>query len=512
MHRRHFIKLAAAAAGSLVLPGCATYAPVPALRFAAMDEPPFFGLARSLREEHDYIAEVEGRLPPQLCGTLFRNGPGLFERGGFVKRALLDGDGMVQSFDFAQGSVRYRNRFVRTRKFVREEAAGRFLYPTWSTQAPGGWLANLFPEERVENQAGITAILSNGRLYAFDESALPYELDPQTLETRGISTLGLPPGFTIYAAHSKIDPLNGDWIHFGIRYGRDPQIHITIFRADGSLRRHRIIPLPRFVYIHDFFVTRRRIVLSLHPAMIDLFRFLAGFRSLAKSLRWRPEEGNLLLVIEREGEEPPLFLETEASFMWHAVNAFDDGEGIVADFVGYRNPDHFIGRDPTIFAVMEGREGEHRFPGELVRYRIDPTRKRLERELLHPGSFEWPRINDCRRCLGYRYAYLLAARPGDFFWSFLERRDMRSGASVRFDFGPGRYCTEPVFVPLAGKEYDPARQEEPGFVLSEVYDAAERKSFLAVFDAERIADGPLARVLLSHHVPFSFHGFWNAGG
>jgi len=131
-----------------------------------------------LREEFSYEAGVEGKIPAELRGTLYRNGPGLFDRGGLRKRSLLDGDGMVQAFRFHERGVHYRNRFVRTAKFVAEEASGSFVYPSWSTQAPGGFLANFMGAGRIKNQAGVTVYLWKGRLYAFDEMGLPYELDP----------------------------------------------------------------------------------------------------------------------------------------------------------------------------------------------------------------------------------------------------------------------------------------------------------------------------------------------
>ena len=40
----------------------------------------------------------------------------------------------------------------------------------------------------------------------------------------------------------------------------------------------------------------------------------------------------------------------------------------------------------------------------------------------------------------------------------------------------------------------------------ELYDGGTRRSSLAVLDAARIGDGPVARLLLEHHVPVSFHG------
>ena len=110
-------------------------------------------LCSSLRVEHDYRPRVEGALPAGFEGRLYRNGPGLFERNGYHKQHLLDGDGMLQCFDFSAAGVHYRNRFVRTEKFIAEETAGAFIYPTWTTRAPGGTVANF--GGRIKSQAGV---------------------------------------------------------------------------------------------------------------------------------------------------------------------------------------------------------------------------------------------------------------------------------------------------------------------------------------------------------------------
>src|SRR5512142_3043014 len=119
IRRREFLQLAGAAICTLTLPGCANSPPLQKDAIPDFGGPdrPWLGLATSLHEEHDYAGPVEGRLPAELRGTLYRNGPGLFDRGGLRKRTLLDGDGMVQSFCFHKEGVRYRNRFVRTPKF-----------------------------------------------------------------------------------------------------------------------------------------------------------------------------------------------------------------------------------------------------------------------------------------------------------------------------------------------------------------------------------------------------------
>lgn len=511
LSRRQLLALTAQAATTLALPGCASSPPLRNDNFVDLGDAtrPYLGLATSLHKEYDYPAKVEGTLPPQIRGTLYRNGPGLFDRGGQRKRNLLDGDGMVQAFTFTDAGVRYRNRFVRTKKYLDEQAAGQYIYPSWSTQAPGGFLANFLGTGLLNGQAGITVYPWRGKLYVFDECSLPYELDPVSLHTSGIARFGLPDGFTIYAAHAKFDPVTGEWVHFGVLYGPKPKLHITIFGPDGSLRFHRMMPMPRNVYLHDWFVSQHHVVLSLHPMEISFWSVFLGRASLLDSLSWRPERGNLVIVLERRGAAAPLLLETEARFMWHSLNAFNDGEYIVADFVGYQNPDHFVGPDPVSSAVMQGRRGKNKYPGELRRYRIHMGSRKIREELLSVGGYEWPRVNELHRCYDYRFGYLTKARPGDFFWTMVCRIDLRTGRTETYDFGTGCYIMEPVFVPLPGRNYQP-QGEEPGFLLAEGYDGETKRGFLAILRAENVGAGPIAIVHLEHHVPFSYHGWWNA--
>ena len=132
INRRQFSQsLALGAAGlGLGMHGTATHSS------SATEAPWQSLLATNLDSEYDYIAEVEGTIPTTLRGCLYRNGPGLFERDGFRKATLLDGDGMIQAIEIGDGKVRYRNRFVRTDKYLAEQEAGRFLMPTWTTRAP----------------------------------------------------------------------------------------------------------------------------------------------------------------------------------------------------------------------------------------------------------------------------------------------------------------------------------------------------------------------------------------
>ncbi|TAG77233.1 MAG: apocarotenoid-15,15'-oxygenase, partial [Betaproteobacteria bacterium] len=76
---------------------------------------------------------VEGKLPRELSGRFYRNGPANFERGNERYQHWFDGDGMVQQFTFDGSRVSHRGRYVRTEKYLAEQAAGEFLVPAFGT-------------------------------------------------------------------------------------------------------------------------------------------------------------------------------------------------------------------------------------------------------------------------------------------------------------------------------------------------------------------------------------------
>ena len=69
---------------------------------------------------------LEGSVPNDLRGTLFRNGPGRQERGGVRYGHPFDGDGYVQRIAFTDEGVHVQGRFVQTAGFVAEEARRRW--------------------------------------------------------------------------------------------------------------------------------------------------------------------------------------------------------------------------------------------------------------------------------------------------------------------------------------------------------------------------------------------------
>lgn len=364
--RRSFVKVLSAAAAPLWLPACGGSDGEPAAasypRLANANPLGFVGHLQN-GIEGSYEPAVTGKLPAGLRGTFYRNGPGVFSRGAERKGAITDGDGMIRMYRFDAGRVSYRSRLVQTDKLREEQAAGRFIYSTWTSPLPpGGTRTQTSP-----NQAGVTTVVRNGKVYAFDEGHAPWTLDPSTLESIATDNIGI--SNPELKAHFRVDARTGEWILFDTLFGPDAPSHSAyIVSADGRTTSRRTIAVGADVplsYIHDFFVTSSSVMFHLQPAIPDFAKLEQGV-PFARSLAWKSEEGTKLVVLSRAGDVEPFIFETDSRWMWHSVNAYDRGNEIVADFVGYDTPDHFLGigaAEPAWYAYMKGRAGSFVNPG-----------------------------------------------------------------------------------------------------------------------------------------------------
>src|SRR5207237_881654 len=118
---------------------------------------------------------------------------------------------------------------------------------------------------------------------------------------------------------------------------------------------------------------------------------------------------------------------------------------------------------------------------------------------------EFPRIDDRLAGFKHRYGYFAASDRTNtgFGFSRLTKRDYAKNASEKFTLGPNTSPGEPVFVARDGKS-----GELDGWLLSVWYDGNSDRSELVIQDAADFTSRPVARVKVSHRVPFGFHGNW----
>ena len=516
--RRSFVKVLSAAAAPIWLPACSGGDPAADEQaielYPRLERADPLGFVGHLQNgiEGGYEPAVTGKLPAGLAGTFYRNGPAVFTRGTERKGSIADGDGMIRMYRFNGGKVTYRSRLVQTDKLREEAVAGKYLYSTWTSPLPPG--GKRMDGDRSPNQAGVTTVLRNGKLYAHDEANPPWTLDPTTLESVAIDNVGVDNPFGM-KAHFRVDAKTDEWILFDTQFdAAQPSHSAYIVSADGKTTTRRTIPVGAGVplcYMHDFFVTGASVMLHLQPAIPDFAKLSQGV-PFGTSLTWQAGDGTKLAILARAGDIEPIIVETDSRWMWHSVNAYDRGNEIVADFVGYDTPDHFIktaGREPAWYAYMQGRTGSYVNPGKLRRLVVNKTTKRAREDILDAGNNEFPVVDKRVHCHEHRDIYFLQAPGAALWWSRVVRFDAQNGASEGYDFGPGYYLNEPSFAADASQPVNLAARAE-GWLLVPVFEAATGISSLAIFRANALADGPIASVRLRTQDPFAFHGSWQA--
>ena len=452
----------------------------------------------TLPDEHDYVVdEIEGRLPEGLVGTLYRNGPGRNEIGGRPYAHLFDGDGLLSQFAFDGTRVHYRNRFVRTTHYLAERAADTPVLRNYGQQRPGGPLANAF--RMPANVANTSVQYHAGNLLALYEGGRPWQLDPDTLDTIGEYDYDgrLKSSYT-YSAHPTWDPATRELYNFGIQFG--PRTKLRTYRVDANGRLHHLhaINLPFATLNHDCALTPKYMVFVIDPLVLRVPRFLLGFESLDKALRFDASRATRVILAPRDGGKPRI-AECEPFFHYHINNAFEDGSDVVLDLVRYPDYDniHRGLREPR-------RSGFDDVSTTLSRMRVSPANE-VTIEDLWPHACEFPQHDWRLTSRPHRRTYMAGVAdhdpdPGSPFNAIL-KIDHERESTTRHDFGAGHVAGEPIFVPRA-----PDAGEDDGWLLSLVYSAAQHRSRLVVLDARDVEADPVAVAHLRHHVPLGFHG------
>ncbi len=467
----------------------------------------YSGWVKANPRECNSMIDVDGSIPMDLNGVLYRNGPAVFERDGISKPYYVDGDGMVHSLSFSQGRLHYRSCFVRTKKFIEESNLKKFLYDTWTFKAPADEFDSL-QKPKYESQAFISAVYHHGKLFAFDESFTPYELDPETLETITPTKLGVSDVGVSFAAHSKIHTFQNQWIHFGLKHDKEPLVYFTILDGAGKCLNSFCEKLPRAVYVHDFFTTENYIVMSLHPAFSNMKPVLSGRQSFLESLDWRSNEGNLIAVYHKSGCDKPIYVEADTQWWLHAVNGWETSdEELVLSFVGHDSPDHILGENPMYKRVLTGNAQGPYTPGRVRQYRINLKARTIKDEILLDGNYEFPTLHPDRVGCKSQFVFMVKGSVDKPFWNTLVQANLATGSSQEYCFGEGVYCSEPIIAPRQ-RGIGFGKKEAEGYLMSLIYDGRANKYSVAILQGGHIEDGPIALVNINNEIPLTFHGCW----
>lgn len=442
-----------------------------------------------LTREHGFEPlEIEGTVPPELAGTLFRNGPGLFGHGAARYQHPFEADGAVTAVRLGGGQVLGASRVTPTAGLVEERAAGKVLYgfsaPWWRR------MRNMLGG-RDKNPANTSVMIWQDRLFALVESSRPTELAQADLALRGVSDLG---GVVrgAFSAHPHRVAARRATYNFGVVQGRKTELVMYELPDVGPARELGAVPLPGPTMLHDFIATDRHLVFFLSPVRIDVPKILLGLGTFETLFQWKPALGTEVIVVPIDRPAEVVRFTTAAFYQWHFANAFEREGEIVVDYVRYPSFDSFgeIGR------ALRGGSGEILTAGRYHRATIDLRAKSLRSEPRFDRGCEFATIAPGAEGREHGATYMVL---GDL--AAVGKLDARTGVVVSHELPATQRTTEPLFVPRPG-----ATGDDDGHVLALQHDGPTNRAFLAIYDAARLPDGPVARAWFDHHVPITFHG------
>ncbi len=438
--------------------------------------------------------EVEGTIPDYLDGRYLRNGPNPIGEIDPELYHWFTGDGMVHGMRIRGGRAEwYRNRWVR-------------------------------PPQTARGIGANTNVIGHaGRTLALIEGGLPiYELTDE-LDTVGVCDFDgtLSGGYT---AHPNRDPETGELHAVSYSFQRGNTVQYSVIDAAGRVRRSVDVEVGGSPMMHDFSLTEKHVVFYDLPVTFDSRQ--AAEMTVPRALRlpvrlmlsavigriripdpviasraqsqdsdrrfpysWNPKYPARVGVMPREGGNGDVrWFDVEPCFVFHPMNAYDDGDTVVLDVV----------RHPKMFAT--DHLGPNEGPPVLERWTVDLADGKVRESRFDDRAQEFPRVDE--RVVGKRHRYGYAAGFDDAKGSGnLFKHDLvRGDTQVRW-FGDEKALGEFVFHPSS----DDAAEDD-GVLMGYVYDRPTDRSELAILDAQTLAD--VARVKLPHRVPAGFHGNW----
>jgi carotenoid cleavage dioxygenase len=456
--------------------------------------PLYQGWGRPLRAESTVrgLELIAGHPPEGLEGTWYRGGPDRQYPSMFEDDIFIDGEGMAHMFRFEGGQADYLSRWVRTERFVLQEKARRSLFGRYRnryTNDPSVKGAHM-------GTANTTMIYHAGRVLVLKEDDLPYEVDPDTLETRGKFDYGGQIKAVSLSAHPKVDTVKDRIYTFSYQAKGDATTDIVFYEIDGDGRVVDEIwfDMPYAACVHDFAVTDRYAVFPFFPLITDLENLKRG----GSYYQWHPDKETVVAVVPRGGKREDIrWFRGPATSAGHMMNAFEEGSKVHLDLCLYE------GNCFPFFTTPAG-EVTAPVPPILTRMTFDLERNddAFDKLPVMRIPCEMPRTDDRVQGKPYRHGYVITGRKDDGT-SAIGKVDVATGAMEIWSPGARSSVQEPQFVPRR-----PDAREGEGWLLVIVNRLDEGLSDLAILDAERFAEGPVALYRLPVRVRSTFHGSW----
>lgn len=438
------------------------------------------------------LTVVSGRIPSELRGHFFRNGPARHNIGADRFLHWFDAPGMVQRFTFADGQISHHGKLVATQRNPVETQANQIRFAGFGTNGPdlttGGSADGL-------NTANISLVDHAGELLALWEGGSAHIINRETLETEGRKDWSEPTSGLPFGAHPRLDKDGSLW---NIGYSINPAALILYhISAEGTFEQTHIIAMGATPMVHDFMITETKIVLVLPPyaaAPKDGASFVDHFE-------WKSQEPTQVMVIDKDDLSRVTTIEMDPFWVFHFGNAYDISPTEIGfDFALHDDPG-FMTKDA--FAAMDGSwDGAASAASRYVQARLDLKAKtaRLEKSPEF-GQVEFIQTDARENLAAHRYALMLAQPGGAAAFGFnrLVLVERETGNTSSFDVGGSEILEEHLIVPKPGTAKD-------FWIIGASLDWKKGVTKLAVYEGLRLSDGPIMQASLDLALPLGLHG------
>lgn len=437
--------------------------------------------------------QIEGKIPTDLNGVYLRNGPNpRFEPKGMYHP--FDGDGMMHAAYFREGKLTYRNKWVRTEGWKKNDAQGEETH--WGIHSTLKGRSDM-----PMNDTANTDVIGHGgkALATWYLAGEPYLLDPITLETLGTGDYVRPPGNGI-SAHPKVDETTGEMMFFDY-FDFHPFMAYGVVSAEGELQHHVPIELPGDRLPHDMGISAKHSILHDLP----VYHCPEALKAERHKILFNSQMPARFGVIPRFGQPEQIkWFEFSPCFLYHVVNCWDEGDEVVMVACRYMP---IIKDDGSIDEVRTAKRiANLGMDARLWRYRMNlKTGEGTEECLNADYNVEFPGYNSAYTGVKSKFAYVVDHDPDTLRWRGIRKFDTDTGECMGAwtDGYEDCWYSEPWFAPA-----DNPTSEDHGYVITLVWNDRTETQQLQIFNAQSVSNGPVARVTLPERIPSGFHACW----
>ena len=419
--------------------------------------------------------EIKGEVPKEINGLYIRNG--MNPRSGYSDHWFF-GNGMLHGFNFEDGKVSYKNRYVRTPYYEKDlDIIGSF-------------------GDLSASPANTHIIKHAEKFLALEEAHLPWEVD-ENLETKGAYDFSgkLKGAMT---AHPRICPKTGELLFFSYSVMSEP--YLTYYRANpaGKLVQIEPIELPRAVMMHDWNITENYVVFMDLPIISDMNLAV----ETGSPFGFKPEFGARLGVMPREGSNSDMkWFDIDPCYVFHPLNSYEEGNKIILYVC--RQQEAMVGGFQDIY-------GGETTVARLWKWTIDLESGSVKEEQIDDAPCDFPRIDDRRIGFKNDYGYFTTLETevdSLTIGRHLLKYDLVNNKRLTHDLGENVTGGEVLFVPRTANS-----SEDDGWAISLAYEAETDRSKLLVINSQDFESAPVAEIYAPQRVPNGAHGSWISKG